>query len=88
MLLGAVGGCAMPTIEGDECPGLACEVGIEIFGRWVGSIRQEWNVRIPAEQQGLGGRLPDFFFNPENLEEFDDFHKLAETMYDVYGCRA
>jgi hypothetical protein len=74
--MGAYGGFEMPEIEGDNAMGMASDIGLEAFGRWIGAIGN-----VLLDDSTL------YLIKPNNLEYFDSIDKAVEHLYGS-GVRA
>jgi hypothetical protein len=76
MAIGAYGGYSQPDWEAEDFVGMANEMGLDAFGRWVGAIRVAW---IEKDREWV----TDY----QNLEHFDTLDKATEFLWEN-GVRA
>jgi hypothetical protein len=76
MASGAYGGYHRLDFDGEDFTGMASEMGLDAFGRWVGAIGNE-----------LLDDAHKYLTEPRNLEHFDSLDKAVDLLWE-HGIRA
>jgi hypothetical protein len=71
---GAYGGYQSLDWLGEEFGGMATEVGLEVFGRWIGAIRVTF----------CGGDRADYRVSDTSLGKFDSVNGAVEWLYECH----